>query len=157
MGRESFRAWGGVCSCCWRIGAPRPRWLHRGAVFLPGVRRSFCGYSWADLYPTRLGTKVLEGKRKKPRKFPGLFRYLIGRRPTLPHTRACSTIGAEELNYRVRDGNGWASSLLSPETFRTAQYGRGLKFAALSSSEISLSSGSHPRTFALNPVSIEAN
>ena len=116
MGRESFRAWGGVCSCCWRIGAPRPRWLHRGAVFLPGVRRSFCGYSWADLYPTRLGTKVLEGKRKKPRKFPGLFRYLIGRRPTLPHTRACSTIGAEELNYRVRDGNGWASSLLSPET-----------------------------------------
>ena len=32
---------------------------------------------------------------------------LIGRRPTLPHTRACSTIGAERLNYRVRDGNGW--------------------------------------------------
>ena len=32
---------------------------------------------------------------------------LIGRRPTLPHTRACSTIGAEELNFRVRDGNGW--------------------------------------------------
>src|SRR5689334_12090654 len=32
---------------------------------------------------------------------------LIGRRPTLPHTRACSTIGAEGLNYRVRDGNGW--------------------------------------------------
>ena len=31
---------------------------------------------------------------------------LIGQRPTLPHTRACSTIGAEELNYRVRDGNG---------------------------------------------------
>jgi hypothetical protein len=32
---------------------------------------------------------------------------LIGRRPTLPHTRACSTIGAEGLNFRVRDGNGW--------------------------------------------------
>jgi hypothetical protein len=32
---------------------------------------------------------------------------LIGRRPTLPHTRACSTIGAERLNFRVRDGNGW--------------------------------------------------
>ena len=32
---------------------------------------------------------------------------IIGRRPTLPHTYACSTIGAEGLNYRVRDGNGW--------------------------------------------------
>ena len=32
---------------------------------------------------------------------------LIGRRPTLPHTRACSTIGAERLNFRVRYGNGW--------------------------------------------------
>ena len=37
---------------------------------------------------------------------PGLF-YLIGQLPTLPHTRACSTIGAEGLNFRVRDGNGW--------------------------------------------------
>jgi hypothetical protein len=37
----------------------------------------------------------------------GAFSFLIGRRPTLPHTRACSTIGAEGLNYRVRDGNGW--------------------------------------------------
>ena len=98
-----------------------------------------------------------EKMKKRPGVQAGAFYDLIGRRPTLPHTRACSTIGAEELNYRVRDGNGWASSLLSPETFRTAQYGRGLKFAALSSSEISLSSGSHPRTFALNPVSIEAN
>ena len=35
------------------------------------------------------------------------FENIIGRRPTLPHTRACSTIGAEELNFRVRDGNGW--------------------------------------------------
>jgi hypothetical protein len=32
---------------------------------------------------------------------------LIGQRPTLPHTRACSTIGAVGLNFRVRDGNGW--------------------------------------------------
>ena len=31
---------------------------------------------------------------------------LIGRRPTLPRTRARSTIGAEGLNCRVRDGNG---------------------------------------------------
>ena len=38
---------------------------------------------------------------------PVRFVYLIGRLPTLPHTRACSTIGAERLNFRVRDGNGW--------------------------------------------------
>ena len=28
------------------------------------------------------------------------------RRPTLPHSVPCSTIGAEELNFRVRKGNG---------------------------------------------------
>src|SRR3984957_20695601 len=32
---------------------------------------------------------------------------ITGRLPSLPHTRACSTIGAEGLNFRVRDGNGW--------------------------------------------------
>ena len=37
---------------------------------------------------------------------PG-YLFLIGQLPTLPHTRACSTIGAEGLNFRVRDGNGW--------------------------------------------------
>jgi hypothetical protein len=30
-----------------------------------------------------------------------------GQLPTLPHSCLCSTIGAEELNFRVRDGNGW--------------------------------------------------
>jgi hypothetical protein len=33
--------------------------------------------------------------------------YLSRRRPTLPHTFACSTIGPARLNFRVRDGNGW--------------------------------------------------
>jgi hypothetical protein len=32
---------------------------------------------------------------------------LMRRRPTLPHTFACSTIGPAGLNFRVRDGNGW--------------------------------------------------
>ena len=45
--------------------------------------------------------------KAKPRAFARGFLSLIGRLPTLPHTRACSTIGAERLNYRVRDGNGW--------------------------------------------------
>ena len=31
---------------------------------------------------------------------------IFRRRPTLPRSRPRSTIGAEELNFRVRDGNG---------------------------------------------------
>src|SRR5579862_8865701 len=46
-------------------------------------------------------------KAKSPNLSTGAFLDLIGRRPTLPHTCACSTIGAEGLNFRVRDGNGW--------------------------------------------------
>src|SRR5271169_1730433 len=33
--------------------------------------------------------------------------YLCRRRPTLPHTFACSTIGPAGLDFRVRDGNGY--------------------------------------------------
>jgi hypothetical protein len=35
------------------------------------------------------------------------------RRPTLPHGRPCSTIGAGGLNFRVRDGIGWNPSALT--------------------------------------------
>ena len=46
------------------------------------------------------------GEIKKPNLLVGLLN-ITGRLPSLPHTCACSTIGAERLNYRVRDGNGW--------------------------------------------------
>src|ERR1700689_939262 len=46
-------------------------------------------------------------KTKTPVFWTGVSCCLIGQLPTLPHTRACSTIGAEGLNFRVRDGNGW--------------------------------------------------
>jgi hypothetical protein len=53
------------------------------------------------------GTIGIQSRKKKARPFQvGLF-DLTGRLPSLPHTRACSTIGAEGLNFRVRDGNGW--------------------------------------------------
>ncbi len=42
---------------------------------------------------------------KRPQVSLGPF-VIIGRRPTLPPTCAGSTIGAEGLNFRVRDGNG---------------------------------------------------
>ena len=43
--------------------------------------------------------------QKKPAVSGGLL-SLSGQRPTLPRTSARSTIGAEGLNFRVRDGNG---------------------------------------------------
>jgi hypothetical protein len=51
--------------------------------------------------------QYIQNQKQKPQSFDRGFLDLIGRRPTLPHTRACSTIGAEGLNFRVRDGNGW--------------------------------------------------
>jgi hypothetical protein len=36
----------------------------------------------------------------------GRFCKRSRRRPTLPHSYPCSTIGPEGLNFRVRDGNG---------------------------------------------------
>src|SRR5258708_35083597 len=51
---------------------------------------------------------TLVRKSKSPGDLAGRgFCCLIGQLPTLPHTRACSTIGAVGLNCRVRDGNGW--------------------------------------------------
>ena len=39
----------------------------------------------------------------------------IRRRPTLPLSRPSSTIGAEELNFRVRNGNGWGLFAIATE------------------------------------------
>ena len=48
------------------------------------------------------------GVTEQPKKTRYRYRalLLIGQLPTLPHSRPCSTIGAEGLNFRVRDGNG---------------------------------------------------
>src|SRR3954453_7895641 len=58
---------------------------------------------------------------KKP-PLPGALVELTGRLPTLPHSCLCSTIGAEELNFRVRDGNGWV--LLATVTQKRMTTGR---------------------------------
>jgi hypothetical protein len=56
--------------------------------------------------PYQLGSNVATAKEKATEiSLNGL--YLSRRRPTLPHTFACSTIGPAGLNFRVRDGNGW--------------------------------------------------
>jgi len=51
-----------------------------------------------------------DGKRKAPKRaVHGLeaMRKKLRQRPTLPQRHRCSTIGSEELNFRVRDGIGW--------------------------------------------------
>jgi hypothetical protein len=44
-----------------------------------------------------------------------LFKY-VRRRPTLPHGPPCSTIGAEGLNFRVRNGTGCFPHAITAET-----------------------------------------
>ena len=55
-------------------------------------------------------------EKKAPRKNEGLFK-LIRQRPTLPRGLPRSTIGAKELNFRVRDGNGCDLSAIATENF----------------------------------------
>ena len=43
---------------------------------------------------------------------------MIRRRPTLPRSFPRSTIGAEELNFRVRDGNGCDLFAIATENFQ---------------------------------------
>ena len=47
-----------------------------------------------------------EKKAASTRMSAGGFVKKSRRRPTLPHSYPCSTIGPEGLNFRVRDGNG---------------------------------------------------
>ena len=50
------------------------------------------------------------------------------RRPTLPHSCPCSTIGAERLNFRVRDGNGCLPFAIATENLMIRfQSGSGLQ------------------------------
>ena len=49
----------------------------------------------------------------------GAFVFKSRRRPTLPHSYPCSTIGPEGLNFRVRDGNGCDPlGIATEKTFR---------------------------------------
>jgi hypothetical protein len=59
---------------------------------------------------------------KPPRDEPaGALQIIVRRRPTLPHTRVCSTIGAERLNFRVRNGTGCFPFAMAAETLWSNQ------------------------------------
>src|SRR3954465_12701852 len=50
---------------------------------------------------------IYETKQSPSELTLGLLRELTRHRPTLPHSCPCSTIGSEELDFRVRDGIGY--------------------------------------------------
>jgi hypothetical protein len=80
---------------CARDRAPR-----RSAGETRGPRPAQRAQRGARARSTRQKQKAREG-------IPlGLFGNKSRRRPTLPHGYPCSTIGSEELNFRVRDGIG---------------------------------------------------
>src|SRR5690625_7098448 len=61
----------------------------------------------------------------------------VRRRPTLPHPPECSTIGAVELSYRVRNGTGRFLDAMTTVTLRDNQPDR--KSTRLNSSHVAIS------------------
>src|SRR3954447_15741453 len=54
--------------------------------------------------------------QKEPPRWGGSFWMVVRLRPTLPHRHQCSTIGAEGLSFRVRNGTGRFPFAMTAET-----------------------------------------
>ena len=79
---------------------------HRRRTVAVREERAAPHYTGRQIHPA--GPSLPPPQKTKPPKnlfFGGLLIY-PRQRPTLPQSHPCSTIGAGELNYRVRDGNG---------------------------------------------------
>lgn len=72
------------------------RWVER-------MRRSD-RETWEPMLEAKMARQPKTTKSASPR--AALFECEIRRRPTLPGDLSPSTIGADRLNFRVRDGNG---------------------------------------------------
>ncbi len=83
--------WGGVRLCPQNAHPTRPPTGHRLRVVLTWAQPLSKGSENA----TRANHNVVDPRLKNVR-----------RRPTLPHSPPCSTIGAERLSFRVRNGAG---------------------------------------------------
>ena len=83
---------------------PRGRALRAGSV--GGRSRPSEGMNPLELPSSRTPPRRRTHRKKKPRSFLLGSEINPRRRPTLPHSYPCSTIGAEGLNCRVRNGNG---------------------------------------------------
>ena len=67
-----------------------------------GRHGALCTRNWASGMAPTTGPEMQTGP--PPKGWP--YRKVVRRRPTLPQPSGCSTIGAERLNFRVRDGTG---------------------------------------------------
>ena len=75
-------------------------------------------------------------KIKNPESLGDSGLKIFRRRPTLPHSFPCSTIGAEGLNFRVRDGNGCLPFAIATENFRPNDARCRLKYVKISMARI---------------------
>ena len=71
----------------------------------------------ADDAANKVIRKISKLQKKRPFDFSKGLHVLNPAAPTLPHSRPCSTIGAKELNFRVRDGNGCDLLAIATEIF----------------------------------------
>ena len=66
------------------------------------ARLKLCQEAWAT---GKMG-RIFKFYKENPSSDNQTGLIMIRPCPTLPHALACSTIGAESLNFRVRNGNG---------------------------------------------------
>src|SRR5947208_15809127 len=74
----------------------------------------------APLFRTKRHRKCVKGYSKTS----SPSRKDVRRRPTLPHSLPCSTIGAEGLSFRVRNGAGRFPFAMTAETLWRCQSSR---------------------------------
>jgi hypothetical protein len=92
--RSRHGSWSGVCRC-----ETQPR-VRRGLASLHPHRFS------ADLSSTLHPDSWSDDDEGRPANRAALIKRCVRRRPTLPRSGPRSTIGAERLSFRVRDGTG---------------------------------------------------
>ena len=90
--------------------SPLRRTPTRGPIRGEGGKVVFGGGGFGSAFPGRKRKKRAQNEKRRPpdsvESGGRLFRRRSWRRPTLPRGLPRSTIGAEELNFRVRNGNG---------------------------------------------------
>ena len=138
--------------CSMRVDARRrPRkWKQLGRGLVPPEPASKA--SWRGLVPRSATFMAAESglERTKCVTINGhAFCVYARRRPSLPHGPPCSTIGAERLNFRVRNGAGCFPIALITETLWRCGAGAPDRISGTSQWTRSIFVGTSPR-----PISI---
>ena len=78
----------------------------------------------AAMFAIQFDTAIFDTARNADSRPEGrLSRKNVRQRPTLPHPRECSTIGAERLSFRVRNGTGRFPFAMAAETLWRYTFG----------------------------------